>query len=442
MSDATDHFVHGEFWDEYSRRWDEEVRPRIEGTLLGEEWARPERTHFVYDRFAAPFLSESARVIEIGPGGGKFSRLLVERCAELILVDVSREMLRRANQACGGRAREVIAGDCSIAEIESDSIDLVFSYDVFIHLESEEVFRYFAEVNRVLRPDGIFSVHTSSFESRLGFLSYLQQLRDHPTAAGRYGGRMYPLNESILRRFAEHSGFEVEDVFARWDDKDILFALRKSRPARPWTFLIAPELNRRFELAERAGGSDRRELYAARSLESAEPRTLLVGDAEDPVLQAVAAAAVPDHPCLGAPLDFETGAGLGIVQFPGAHGRALPRHRDLVAADLGHWRRQAGRLLEGLLEAHAAGLAHGEFGPEFVLVDVPAGQLKLYGLAEPAEASAEARRSDLASVADVLAEVSGPPGSDGAESLAEIVAELGTGPRASLVERAVEILLA
>ena len=441
MSDPSQPFTHGAFWDRYSQNWDEEIRPHIEGTVLGEEWTAPARTRFIFERFAEPYLSTSARVVEIGPGGGKFSREIVGRCRELVLVDISREMLRRANRACDGRAREVLIEDGNFQDLDPGSIDLVFSYDVFIHLESEEVFRYFAEVNKILRTGGVFSVHTSSYESRWGFHSYLQQIRGHQQDIGtRYGGRMYPMSESILRRFAEHSGFVVVDAYSNREDRDVILALRKARPAHPWTFATTPELYRRFELSERVGGSDRRELYAALSPETGEPLILAVGDVDDPRLRATARVSAPEHPSLAAARGWEEHAGIGIVRFREPGGLRLPE--VLARGDSGSSGdargKQLGRLLEGLLEAHAAGLVHGELTADFIL-ETDTG-LKLFGLMTPdAREIEELRSNDLAGVASILASVA--PHTGKAAELEEIVGELERHPRVSLVDQAARRLI-
>ncbi len=439
-SPPSDPFAHAEFWNGYSRRWDETVRPHIDGDILGEEWAPPDHTRYVFERFAAPYLRPDARVVEIGPGGGKFSRLLIERCRELVLVDISREMLARANRACGGRAREVLVEDGRLAALETAGVDLVFSYDVFIHLESEEVLRYLAEVNRVLRQGGIFSIHTSNFESRWGLHSYLQQLGHGMHRIGsRYGGRMYPLTPTILRRLAEHSGFAVADRHANPKDKDILYALRKARPARLWTFLTSPELHGRFELCERFGGSDRHELVAALEVETGDKVVLALGDSADPALAAIGHAQVPDHPCLAAPAGWHEHGSIGIVRFPLACGRGLSQQpsqdsRPPAAAAFG-------KLLEGLLAAHAAGLTHGNLGPELIAETEDGTGLLLFGLAapEPADA-ADLRARDIAAVGPMLEAAAGR--GDAPAGLAAAAGELASHPGAATLARITATLLA
>lgn len=431
-------FDHADFWNSYSRSWEDQVGSRIGGGILGEEWAPPEHTRFIFERFAEPYLHPEARVVEIGPGGGKFSRQIVERCQELFLVDISRKMIERANAACAGRARELLVQDGRLDALESQSIDLVFSYDVFIHLEAEEVFRYFAEVNRVLENGGTFSVHSSTYESRWGFHSFLQQLRDnHPRIGQRYGGRMYPLTSAIVRRFADHSGFEEIDHHSGPDDKDIIFALRKVRPARPWICLSRPELAREVELSERMGGSDVRELYALRDLRSGALGSGLVGEAGNPELTSTNEAELPDHPCLPKPLRLVSGAGQAIVVFEDLRGERIQARTPTPAG----WRRLEDRLaqlVQGVLLAHERGLAHGEIDPRTVLEDRASGVCKLFGFhASPDGSTSSRQEKDLRGLAALLERLLPL---EQRPDLAKALVELGRSPAPPIAAEVVEQL--
>ncbi len=431
-------FDHADFWNSYSRSWEDRVGPRIGGGILGEEWAPPEHTRFIFERFAEPYLHPEATVVEIGPGGGKFSRLLVDRCRELFLVDISREMIQRANAACAGKAKELLVRDGQLDSLENESIDLVFSYDVFIHLEAEEVFRYFAEVNRALKKGGTFSVHSSTYESRWGFHSFLQQLRDnHPRIGQRYGGRMYPLTSAIVRRFAEHSGFEEIDHHSGPDDKDIIFALRKVRPARPWHLLSRPELAREIELSERIGGSDERELYALRDLQTGALGLGLIGDSTHPELQATANAELPEHSCLPKPLRFVSGAGQAIVVFGDLRGDRIQVKTPAPAG----WRRLEDRLaqlVQGVLLAHERGLAHGEISTRTVIEERASGICKLFGFYAPPDDSKPSRQEkdlrDLGSLLGAMLPLEHSP------NLGKALGELVASPTSRLALQVASIL--
>jgi len=106
-----------------------------------------------------PHLGKDSRVLEIGCGIGRMLRFLALLFPEVHGIDVSPEMIQRA-QAYLAQFPNVTAavGDGrSLAPYADDYFDLVFSYQVFQHIPEEAVIRsYVDEARRVLRPRGIF----------------------------------------------------------------------------------------------------------------------------------------------------------------------------------------------------------------------------------------------------------------------------------------------
>ena len=437
----TNELPHNKFWDEYSQSWDEEVKPQIEGDVLGEEWTSVERTNFIFERFAEPYLGPEKRVVEIGPGGGKFSRRLIDRCGELILVDISEEMLERANSQCGHRARQELVEDGMLEGIESGSVDLVFSYDVFIHLESEEVFRYFAEVNRILRHGGVFSVHTSSFETRWGFYSYLEQIRQtRPVLGSRYGGRMYPMTSGILQKFGENSGFDTLVSYSTPQDKDLIFSFQKSRPARAWNFLFAEGLPERFGLSEWVGGGVQREFFAG--VERANQRRVLLalGEAGEPLFEATAGVEVPDHPCLVKPEAHLVQGGFDVVVYPSGGPRDFVVWWNWVAEDK---RPQLppilSEILQGLELAHQHGLVHGELDSGGLFWDEVSGGVRVYGLRRRLSGEGEeGLRNDRLAVGKLLEALG--PWLSGSPQVLEVAARLREDPSQDLLPELMALL--
>lgn len=352
---------HGSFWDAYSAWWAQEMKARFAGAVLGTEWDVPGAVGEVLAKFAAPYADPGSTVLEIGPGGGRFSKHLVHLARRLVLADVSEAMLRRASEACAGRAELIRITDGSLEPVPEASVDLAFAYDVFLHLELEEVFRYLAEVNRVLRPGGVFSVHLTTLESRWGFHAFLDQLRNNLHLVGRrYGGRMHPLSDPIARKLAEHSGFEVVRAEAGADSRDLLYALLKDRPARPWLVLTDPALACAFQLSQRIGGSSRRELYAGVDATTGEPVTLMLtdlgrspaGSSRQPPVDPVSRS-VPRQRAL------VRGRQVAAAVYPAVSGRRI--------ADIGELTPGQCRALASELQAlNREGWTHGEPGPAFL----------------------------------------------------------------------------
>lgn len=131
---------------------------------LGEERARLLVDPALQSLSRAP---SEATALDLGCGVGRFTRALGRRFHDVLGVDVSSEMIRRAEEL---HPRDefsnlrFLASDGISLDVPSDTVDFVFSYEVFQHLPSQEVIRRnLREIARVMRPDAValLHVHTS-----------------------------------------------------------------------------------------------------------------------------------------------------------------------------------------------------------------------------------------------------------------------------------------
>lgn len=103
------------------------------------------------------------RALDLGSGLGRVTRALSRRFEEVVGVDVSAEMVRRA-EALHPKADfpnvSFHATDGVHLPLEDESVDFVFSYEVFQHLPSPDVMHgNLIEVARVLRTGGLALIH-------------------------------------------------------------------------------------------------------------------------------------------------------------------------------------------------------------------------------------------------------------------------------------------
>ncbi len=108
-------------------------------------------------------LGHGARVLDFGCGTGWLSRCLGYMGADVVGVDVSKNVLRLARQWL---ARDPIASELRVEFQQSDgvrlpaadaSVDRITSFDAFHHVPDQEA--TLAEMARVLRPGGIAVFH-------------------------------------------------------------------------------------------------------------------------------------------------------------------------------------------------------------------------------------------------------------------------------------------
>ena len=108
------------------------------------------------------------RVVEIGCGVGRLTRVLSERAADVKALDVSAEMLQLAREHNGELANvEWVHGDgVSLTGIPDGHADLVVSHVVFQHIPDPQItLGYVREIGRVLKPGGLAGFQVSNDKS-------------------------------------------------------------------------------------------------------------------------------------------------------------------------------------------------------------------------------------------------------------------------------------
>lgn len=101
-------------------------------------------------------LSPELTVLEIGAGGGYYARPLSALVRRFIALDLQAEMLRRLRTLPAGDQLLLIQGDATRLPIAECSVDVVLAVTVLGEVPTAE--GTIAEVHRVLRPGGLFSV--------------------------------------------------------------------------------------------------------------------------------------------------------------------------------------------------------------------------------------------------------------------------------------------
>jgi SAM-dependent methyltransferase len=116
----------------------------------------------VVKEFLTPYLGPRVDVVEIGPGQGRWSQFIVENARTVALVDLSANCIdacRRRFADIEGPEMSFFVNDGTSIPVADASVDLVWSFGTFVHIDLTEIDLYLAEVRRVLRPGGLFVIH-------------------------------------------------------------------------------------------------------------------------------------------------------------------------------------------------------------------------------------------------------------------------------------------
>jgi ubiquinone/menaquinone biosynthesis C-methylase UbiE len=181
----------------------------------GEEWTKtPEWKEAVVTRFLLPNVPEGVSVLEVGPGGGRWTEILQRRARQLYVVDVSEQAI----QLCRERFRtcsniEYFVGTGSTLPVPSSSVEVIWSYDVFVHVNPLDARGYFREFQRILKPGGTAVIH-------------------HPGSSNarkyREGAWRSDLTDAMVLDFARENGLEIVSRTTELvNEGDVLSVLRK-----------------------------------------------------------------------------------------------------------------------------------------------------------------------------------------------------------------------
>lgn len=185
---------------ENRRRWD-----RWDWTQGGEEWtASPAWKQGLIDDVLARWMPRGGVLLEIGPGGGRWSESLLERASRLILVDVSERPLElcRARFAGAEKIEFVRSSGSDLGTIADGSVDGVWSFDVFVHIAPLDQRSYLAELARVLVGGGVAVIHHADGLNR-------------GLAPSRQGWRS-PMSRALFASLAAEAGLAVEAQLDSW----------------------------------------------------------------------------------------------------------------------------------------------------------------------------------------------------------------------------------
>jgi SAM-dependent methyltransferase len=220
-----------DFWDQHAR-WNAKVA--IYDTA---EVRDPERSEEAFEeagredaRRLSWFVHRGTRVVDVGCGMGRVMRHLAPHCESVIGIDISPEMLVRARTHLLGldNVRLVHTSGAELPNVDDDSVGLVYSLLVLIHVDRRAAWRYLEETRRVLEPGGLAFLQFQNLLSEHGFQKFQGVV-----------GSDYPLEfytPEELRFLFERAGL---DVLATHTSDEYVFVTAINGSAAEWCDEIA-----------------------------------------------------------------------------------------------------------------------------------------------------------------------------------------------------------
>lgn len=110
----------------------------------------------VVKRYLRPHVTPDSVVLEIGPGGGRWTQFLIG-ARDIVLVELNDQFFRYLRKRFRKQRRKLRFYHTSgyeLSGVESESIDFVFSFGTFVHIDPEGIDDYLGEIARVLHSGG------------------------------------------------------------------------------------------------------------------------------------------------------------------------------------------------------------------------------------------------------------------------------------------------
>jgi ubiquinone/menaquinone biosynthesis C-methylase UbiE len=157
---------------DWNRKWGamiSDFSPDADEAHFGDRWGHPESFAPLLEmrrRFIEPYFVHGNTVLEIGAGGGRWTQYFRD-AGELFIVEFNPESFDYLRQRFPDlRFTPYQTSGYEMAGVPNASVDLVFTFDVFVHLEPEGIQAYLIEIERVLKPGGVAVVHYGDIRKR------------------------------------------------------------------------------------------------------------------------------------------------------------------------------------------------------------------------------------------------------------------------------------
>lgn len=124
---------------------------------------------YQYEKIIEPFIKKfslfdnNSIVLDFACGKGRIAEFIRNKCRSLICCDISKEAI----DSCKERFKKFenvkyIVGKENKIDLESSSIDFIYSWDAMVHFSYKNIDRYLCEFFRIVKPGGYVFIHHSN----------------------------------------------------------------------------------------------------------------------------------------------------------------------------------------------------------------------------------------------------------------------------------------
>lgn len=185
-----------------SRGLNAEIWDNWDWAAGGDEWTPSEawKTSLVA-QVLKPRVPEGSVMVEIGPGAGRWTEHLIPRAVDYTGIDISKSCVEVCAKKFAGAAQAQFRCNegNNLPGVVDASVDVIWSFDVFVHINLVDIGSYLEEFNRVLKPGGRAIIH-------------------HGTTAGHGGGWRSDATTAELNALISAKGLLLVEQFSDWEE--------------------------------------------------------------------------------------------------------------------------------------------------------------------------------------------------------------------------------
>lgn len=173
--------------------WEKE---RGEEWTVSEEWKKS-----LINEVLLNYIKPETAVLEIGPGAGRWTEVLQPIARKLFVVEVSAKAIDLCKKrfASATNINFFLTQNASLGFISNKTIDAIWSFDVFVHINPGDTNSYLSEFKRVLVPGGVAVIH-------------------HPKNGGQHGGCRSRVTAQLYAALLEKHGLSLVRQFDSWGE--------------------------------------------------------------------------------------------------------------------------------------------------------------------------------------------------------------------------------
>ena len=193
------------------------MNEKYKDSIYGLHWGDPDKNPvhiYVRKRFITPYINSNSVALEIGPGGGRWTKYLLE-FKKLYVIDPYQEILDELKKNYNKKNMVFIKNNgTDFPRIPKKSIDFLFTYACFVHLEVKTIDKYLKNILKIINNNSKICIQYSDNDKELG--------RNKSFTKN---------NPRIMRKLIIDNGYEIIDEYAESlkNSSIILFKIKNKK---------------------------------------------------------------------------------------------------------------------------------------------------------------------------------------------------------------------